>query len=142
MRKFLIASTKYQGNVEVVYAADVLQRICFAQAALSPAQRQAFKAIVPVQFAEFEATMRSQGATVVEEDYTVSFDDYWRLVRKKINRKRCEQLWARMSKVAQVQAVSALPHYYKYLARKERQEADPENYLRNEYYNTEWAKLP
>lgn len=141
MRKFAIASTKYKGNVEVVYAADVLQRICFAQAEFSPAQRDAFKGMVPVHFAAFEPTMRAAGATVVEEDYTVSFDDYWRLVNKKHNRKRCEALWIRMSKVAQVQAVSALPHYYKYLARVSRLEADPETYLRHEYYNTNWKDL-
>lgn len=141
MRKFLIASKKYTGQVEVLYDGNLLQQIDYRQAQLSPAQRQAFKAMLPVQYAEFEAAMAAAGATVVEQAYTVTFDDYWRQVKKKVNRKRCEALWARMSQVAQVQAVAALPGYYKYLGRTGRLEADPETYLRNEYFTTQWQTL-
>jgi hypothetical protein len=148
MRKFLIASKKYTGQVEVVYAPMpnlehflILESIDFANTSLNPVQRDAFKKLLPVMFTEFEPAMVAAGATVVEDDYTVSFDDYWKLVKKKVNRKRCEDLWARMSKVNQVLAVVNLAKYYKCLNRTGRKEADPETYLKNEYFLTDWDKV-
>ena len=141
MRRFLIASKKYSGQVEVLYVADLLQRIDFAGAELTAQQRVAFKAMLPVEFAAFEPAMVVAGATVVEEAYRVSFDDYWKLVKKKVNRKRCEQVWGKMNQVDQVLAVNALPKYYKYLQKNNRMEADPETYLKNAYYETQWDKV-
>ncbi len=141
MRSFLISSKKYSGSVEVVYNDGALLRIDFAQANLTSLQLTGLKEMIPAKYEHFEARMMGVGAIVVEKDYEVSFDDYWKKVKKKVNRKRCEALWLRMGKVAQVQAVVALPMYYKYLQRTGRLEADPETYLRNEYYTTEWQKL-
>jgi hypothetical protein len=151
MRRFLISSKKYTGVVEVVYGevagadtrheSGILYRIDFGQAQLTPGQVKGLKELIPALFSQFEAAISTTQLMVVEEAYEVSFDDYWRQVKKKVNRKRCELLWARMGKVAQVQAVMALPQYYKYLAKANRKEADPETYLSKEYFLTEWQKI-
>jgi hypothetical protein len=147
MRRFLIESKKYTGQIEVVYAPCppngelLLQRIDFTQAELSGSKRASFKQMLPVTFGMFEPMMIEAGATVVEEAYTVSFDDYWKAVKKKVNRKRCEMLWGKMGQMQRVKAVMALPDYYRYLQRVTRYEVDPERYLKEEYYETEWRKL-
>lgn len=141
MRRFLIASKKYTGQVEVLYVADLLQRIDFAGAELNAEQRTGLKKLVPTSFADFETVMTALGATVVEEAYRVTFEDYWRQVKKKVNTKRARIIWDKLSQVDQVLAVMALPKYYKYLQKNNRLEADPETYLKNGYYETQWDKV-
>ena len=147
MRRFLIASKKYTGVVEVVYspctqAGDLLlQKIDFTGAELSADKRNGLKKVVPASFESFEAVMTSLGATVVAEAYEVSFDDYWKQVKKKVNRKRCELLWGKLGKVQQVKVVASLGDYYRHLQKSGRYEVDPERYLKDEYYETEWRKL-
>lgn len=141
MRKFLVSSKKYSGTVEVVYNRDVLQALDFAQAELSAAQRSAFMSLLQVHFDAFVDSMQKAGATVVEDEFEVSFDQYWRQVRKKVNRARSEAAWGKMNKTDRVLAFTNLPQYYKYLDRTGRYEADPDRYLKEKYYETNWRGL-
>jgi hypothetical protein len=64
---------------------------------------------------------------------------FWQLYDKKINRKRCEPLWDKLSKNKQVAAWAGINAYNKFLqANSWRKKADPESYLKNEMWENEW----
>jgi hypothetical protein len=64
---------------------------------------------------------------------------FWQRYDKKINRKRCEPLWEKLSKPKQVAAWAGIDAYNKFLqANSWRKKADPETYLRNEMWENEW----
>lgn len=141
MRKFLVSSKKYSGTVEVVYNQDVLQSLDFGTAELTAAQRSAFMSLLQVRFDAFVDAMQKAGAVVVEDEYEVTFEQYWRQVRKKVNRARSQAVWDKLSKTNKVLALTSLPLYYKYLDRTGRYEADPDRYLKDKYYETNWRAL-
>jgi hypothetical protein len=81
----------------------------------------------------------SKNTTVVEVDFVITFEMFWQRYDKKINRKRCEPLWEKLSKPKQVAAWAGIDAYNKFLqANSWRKKADPETYLRNEMWENEW----
>jgi hypothetical protein len=68
------------------------------------------------------------------------YDMFWKAYNKKINNKRCIQLWNKMSKTKQVKAYYGITQYDKFLSKEDwRTKADPETYLRNEMFYNEWS---
>jgi hypothetical protein len=81
----------------------------------------------------------SKATTIVEADFTITFEMFWQRYDKKINRKRCEPLWNKLSKTKQVTAWAGIEAYNKFLQGNSwRVKADPETYLRNEMFENEW----
>ena len=88
---------------------------------------------------DIEAAFKDTKAMIVEDEFEVTFDMFWIAYNKKINRKRCEPIWNKLSKPKQVKAYYGVKSYDKYLKVESwRQKADPENYLRNEMWENEY----
>ncbi len=69
----------------------------------------------------------------------LSFDAFWTKYGKKINRKRCEPLWKKLKDTERMQALRSIEPYKAYLQRSGfRGQLDPENYLKNGSYETNW----
>lgn len=86
-------------------------------------------------------------ATIIKGKLTevppdLSFDAFWDAYAKKVNRKRAETYYKKMSDAQRLKCVMSVKPYLNYLARvKWRSQADPDTYLRQEMYETEWNRL-
>lgn len=139
MRRFLITSTKFTGTAELVYNTQSdLVIINTAQTNLRATLLMHFKHSVPAQVSGIETAFSSE-TTIVEAAFEISFDMFWTAYNQKINKKRCEGLWDKLSiskRVAAWQGVAAYDSFLKQTGW--RKKADPETYLRNEYWDNEW----
>lgn len=75
----------------------------------------------------------------VPED--LSFDRFWEAYGKKINRKRTEPLYSKLSATNRLKSILNIKPYNEYLTRSGfRNKVDPERYIRDGYYETDWTK--
>jgi hypothetical protein len=139
MRRFLITSKKFAGTAELIYNQEGdLTMINTRQSDLKSTLLAHFKHSVPVHVDAIE-TAFSNETTIVEADFEITFDMFWNEYGLKINRKRCEQLWDRLSTSKKVAAWLGIVEYKKFLKANEwRKQADPETYLKKEYWENEW----
>ncbi|SJN38372.1 hypothetical protein FM120_11195 [Sphingobacterium faecium PCAi_F2.5] len=71
----------------------------------------------------------------------LTFDAFWNSYTNKKNRKRSEGLWNKMNESQRLKCILSVQPYLNYLNRiKWRNQADPDTYLRNEGYDTDWNK--
>ncbi|AYD48220.1 hypothetical protein [Arachidicoccus soli] len=142
IKRFLITSKNFFGHVEVAYGInEMVSVIDFSDCSMLPNQRQPFKEAVPVLFSAFEDFVKQYNLTAVEAEYEVSFNDFWNGYGKKINKKRCEPIWKKMSKTEQVLCVTGLPAYHRYRQRLNKWQYDPDTYLKDKMWENEWNKL-
>ena len=141
MRKFLITNPKYTGAAEVFYhEKGTLCKIDLVHTNMDEPTVQHFKSAVPVTLHNLIGGIGfSKETVVVEADFEVTFQMFWSAYRKKIKLGRCQPLWAKLTKVEQVQAFYGISAYDKYLQKESwRSKADPESYLRNKYWENEY----
>lgn len=141
MRRFLISSQNFTGQVELVYdERDQLVTVDFVNAMLSQSQTEMFIRVIPSGVDKLgEALGRYPQLTIVEGSFVVTFDAFWTRYNKKINRIRSYNLWQKLSAVDQVKAYYGIGRYEKYLKKEAwRSKADPETYLRNKYWENEY----
>ncbi|WP_437918423.1 hypothetical protein [Sphingobacterium sp. LRF_L2] len=78
---------------------------------------------------------------LTEVPYDISFDAFWDAYANKKNRKRAEGLYNKMSEQQRLKCILSISPYLNYLSRvKWRNQSDPDTYLRNEQYETDWNK--
>jgi hypothetical protein len=140
MRLFQITSPGFTGYAELVYDdKGVIQIIDFSNAEMNDMQMLQFKDRITIQVNNLASGFKNTRVTIVEKDYEVTFEQFWKKYNKKINKKRTQPLWDRLSKADQVKAYTGITPYDKYLAQEKwRPKADPEKYLRDRYWENEY----
>ena len=139
MRRFLITSSRFSGQAEVIYNdAEVLCKIDCTDTDMNVSTIKAFKAAVGPDIASIADLLPN--CMIVEAEYEVSFEMFWKKYNKKINKSRCIMLWGKLNKTMQVQAFFGIDAYNKFLKKEGewRKPVDPENYLRNAYWENEY----
>jgi|SRR5690242_8000177 len=140
MRRFLITSPRFSGQAEVIYnTAGVLCKIDCSDTDMNAGTIKHFKAAVGPDIASIGNLLPN--CIIVEAEYEVTFDMFWKKYGKKINKARCILLWNKLNKTMTVQAFHGIEAYDKFLKRESwRTKADPETYLRNKYWENEYEK--
>lgn len=140
MRRFIVTSPAFNGQAELVFTEhDLLCKIDMTDTVMPATIINAFKARVPVHIDDIEAAFKGTHATVVEADFEVSFEMFWKKYSKKINKFRCIKLWEKMEITMKVKAYFGIDAYGKFLKHESwRSKADPETYLRNQYWDNEY----
>lgn len=146
MKKFLITSENYHGEIAVLYKEKEdfhqLMMIDFLQADLNDEQVTYFNHKIPSKVKHWDEVLAAFGSTKLvftSSNFQVSFEAFWRKYDRKINKIRCEKIWEKMSLAARADAYVGLTKYLHHLqlnAWKSR--ADPETYLKNRYWENEW----
>ncbi len=141
MRRFLITSPNYTGQAEVIFNdAGTLCRMDVTDTNMPAAMVSGFKNRLCAHVDQLPDTFKGTAATVIEADFEVSFDMFWKKYNKKINKSRCILLWGKMDKSMQVMAFMGIDLYDKYLKKVGwRSKADAETYLRNKYWENEYG---
>ena len=141
MRQFIVTSTKFKGQAVLLYNdKEVVCMIDLQQTNMDAENTSHFKNAVPLTIKHIESgTGFSKETTCVEVDFVVTFEMFWQKYDKKINKKRCEPMWEKMTKAKQVAAWAGIDAYEAFLlATSWRKKADPETFLRNEMWENEW----
>lgn len=65
---------------------------------------------------------------------------FWKAYDVKVNKKRCIPIWDKLTKTQQVKAWAGIKKYDSYLKslKWSRPKADPDTYLRQEYWENEY----
>jgi hypothetical protein len=72
----------------------------------------------------------------------LGFDVFWDSYDKKVNRKRCEPLWKKLTDAERITCLRSIAAYNSYLKRVGfRAKMDPENYLKREAFSNPWNSL-
>jgi hypothetical protein len=142
MRRFILTSPLIHGSIDIIYGdSGLVQKVDFTDTTAAMGIRRTLLnriAKFPL-IDDAQQIIEGSQSTLVEAGFEVTFEMFWSKYNKKINRKRCEDLWKKMSKTKQVKAYYGIAAYDKYLSKEEwRSKADPENYLRKEMFDNEW----
>jgi hypothetical protein len=143
MRRFIITSPKFTGEINVLYGLDnKLQFIDFMKCDLTEEQTTFFKNRLPVFYTEtFLESFGTSRLDVVEEGYRVTFDQWWTRYDLKRNRDRCLKMWNKLTEADQVNAFFKLNMYERHLSLNAwKTKAEPETYLRKRYWDSDWSK--
>jgi hypothetical protein len=141
MKKYIITSPKFTGEINVLYGLDGrLLFIDFMKCDLSEEQTDYFKSKLPAIFtATFMEAFGKSNLQVIEEGYTVSFEQWWERYNVKHNKARCLILWNKLSEADQVNAFFKLGNYERHLALNTwKNKADPDTYIRQRYWESIW----
>ncbi len=147
MKRFIITSPAFTGEINVLYGIDhKLQFIDFMKADLDNEKINYFKKHLPAHFElgseELHSFFGDSRFNITDEKYFVSFDQFWNRYNVKRNRERCEKLWLKLSQADQVAAYFKLGKYERYCQINVSwyTKADPDTYLRNKYWNNDYSK--
>lgn len=144
MRRFFITSAKFTGQAELLYTASgILSCIDATNTNMDEETIKAFKRAVPANIAGLAAGEGFSADTViVEADFEVDFNLFWKDYPLHRNRYKAEQLFNKMAKTEQVKAYHNLKLYKDYC--RQREWYTPmmaDKYLRSREYETEWNKI-
>ena len=91
MKRFIVTSPSWTGEAEIVYnEAGKLVRISYEGSNIHELDgiSEAFKRMVPIFIADLKAVFEQTKATVVEADFEVNFDMFWKAYNLKHNKIR------------------------------------------------------
>jgi hypothetical protein len=143
MKLFHLTSSKFNGIAELLYnEAGVLCKIDCTGTDMNAETITHFKKCVASKVEEVSAGFTSS-VTIVQADYAITFEMFYKDYPLKRNRYKAEQFWEKLQITDQIIAFSSLKGYKKYLA-KNSNYLNPmiaDRYLRSKEYLTEWNKL-
>lgn len=145
MKKIIGSSPSFSGEFHLLYDAEgCLVKIDFTAASMTPQQRNFIKVKAPTIYdsATFLACFENAKIEFIDEGYEIAFEMFWNSYARKINPDRCRTLWNRLTKAEQAKAFYGILHYNNHLkANPWKNKADPETYLKKEYWNNEWKHI-
>lgn len=143
MRTYILTSLNTQGQIEFAFDEDDFLIGYKYEAIMTEAQRIGILRKMPLTRAALEDLEKlSPNIIITERDQDLSFDAFWNAYDKKINRKRCEPLWAKLKDADKVACLASIKPYKRYLHRTNfRAQKDPDGYLRDRLFDTQWNKL-
>ena len=143
MRRFIITSTKFTGQVELTYGTnDIITSIVFIDCSFTANAMQKILIIfsATAHVADLATQLKQYDQlVVVEKSCRISFEEWWNKYNKKINKLRCIPLFEALNDAETVLATEGIKPYDKFLAEaKVRQKLDPENYLKQKSWMNQW----
>jgi hypothetical protein len=138
MRRFIYQSDQFNGEIEFRYNDDGV--LCFyeARAEVEAIMLATILHYMPHVADDIPQFISKGTGTMMEVPDLITFDMFWNEYAKKVNRKRTEALWNRLSDAEQLWALKSVKPYNRCIARTNRYKQDPDTYLRNESYQTNW----
>lgn len=109
------------------------------QATLTHGQLKKFLDTAQTDLADISKWFEGTAAKVIEVPLEVTFEMFWNMYGKKINRIRAVKLWDKLSTAERMNAILGISKYNNYLQRESwRSKADPETYLSGKYWENEY----
>lgn len=141
MRKFILTSHLFTGSITFGFNSVGWLTYFNNEFDFEDKQHSWLLANLPRHIEQIEAYAGRIKGKLEEVPPDLSFDSFWNAYGKKINRKRAELLYKKMDEPQRLKCILSIKPYLSYLSRvKWRTQADPDTYLRNENYETDWNK--
>ncbi|QEM13456.1 hypothetical protein [Mucilaginibacter rubeus] len=137
--KYLLSFKGVEGSVEFTYNETglLVEYVCSAE--LSTEQLVFMLKRIPLLVEQVkEMPGIHPSFTVVELTQDLSFKIFWEAYGQKIHPHRCEPLWNRLKDSDKIAALNAMPSYFRYLTRTGVAKVNPENYIKKQYWKTDW----
>ncbi|MDP1812360.1 MAG: hypothetical protein Q8K66_13240 [Sediminibacterium sp.] len=144
MRRFVITSSKFKGQVEALYnLKQLLFRVDFNAAELTKEGIAYIKHRIPVHEENIYDAFKETGITAIEADFEVSFDDFKREYPYKRNTHLAEAYWPRLTSSQQYQAFIAAIDYRAHCAKNKSwyKPMIAETWLKKEEYRNDWKNM-
>jgi len=141
MEKILLTSKKFEGEVVLGYEGSFLVYF-FNSAVMTPEQVKYLFRYLPWTRDMLDSFVAVTNMRTRIVPPATEFADFWEAYAKKVNRKRCEPLWAKLSDNKRLACLMSLEPYDNYLRRNNgRAKLDPENYLKRYAWENDWNAL-
>lgn len=141
MNKYLLTSKAFVGSVVFGYRDGILT-LFENDTEMTYEQIKWCAEHLPTHEEQLEELRRVIKGSIQEVPPATDFDTFWQTYGKKINKKRCEPLWKKLTEADRALAIMSVRAYDGYLKRSNgRAKMDPENYLRKESFRNEWNSL-
>ena len=139
MKKYSLTSQSFAGAVVFGYSNEGFL-VLYSNASEMTAQQQEWLLNkLPVNIINISELAKVVKGKLEEMPEDLSFDCFWESYGKKINKKRCEPMFNKLDDVEKYRAISTIVPYKNYLKRSGwRGQADPEKYLKDRYFETNW----
>ena len=142
MKKFILTSPKFTG--EVIFGYNETDRLVYYEntSAMTEQQLDWLLGHLPHASSWINSIIKNaNGTRIVEVPEDLTFERFWNSYDKKINRKRAEPLFEKLNDAAKMQAIVRIKTYQEYCHYKGRGIADPEKYIRDRFFETDWNKV-
>ena len=141
MKRYSLTFPSVAGNVVFGYSDEGVLVLFRNEGEMTPLQKAWFADFLPARQDQLQDFATKLKAKLEEMPEDLTFEAFWVKYGKKINKKRCEPMWAKMPDTQRIKALRAIVPYKAFLLRTGyRSQVDPENYLKNEYYETDWNR--
>ncbi len=148
MRKFSITSDHFEGEITIAYnEKGVINLVDTTDSEFTVKNMIRLFKILPKELgSDSNKTLNTFSVTsklhIVEIFGDLSFKRFWDTYGHKVNRKRCLPLYEKLDDKSKSLAISRIAPYKRYLTwTKYRGIMDPEKWLRDQQFETEWHKL-
>lgn len=139
----LLTSSRFEGEIELKYDDYGILVKFENRAALDDEMMLFFMKTFPRHQDTLRAMVAaSQTLRLKEVPLDTSFEAFWLKYDKKINKKRCEPLFAKLDESERIKCIMQIRQYDFFLGRyPNRSKMDPESWLKNAGWETDWAKV-
>jgi hypothetical protein len=147
MQRFILSSSKIKGKAEVLYDTNGrLVRLDLSAVELSNEQIQWLKHRVSILAEDIYNCFQGSGMVVTEEEFVVTFEDFWNAYPYKRNRHLAEAYWPKMSNSDHYLAFVGAIEYKKFIDRKNATKQwlnakIPAAWLKDKEYKNNWKTL-
>jgi len=139
-KKFLLTSINFEGQITFGYNDEGYLVYYLNESDQSEMQLRNFLALLPRVEEEFYKITNIPTVTVVKVPIDLSFDRFWEIQLKKINKLRCIPIYNKLKDKDRIDAIAQYVPYTVYCNKNSRGIVDPENYLKKEYFKNDWKK--
>jgi hypothetical protein len=139
----LLISSKFDGEIELRYDERGLLDKFEYRAKMTDEMVRSFYNSFPVsRSALTDMVAQSKTLRTKEVPLDTSFGAFWERYDRKINKKRCEPLYEKLSESERIPCIMAIKQYDFFLGRfPTRAKMDPENWLKKAGWETDWSKI-
>jgi hypothetical protein len=141
MKKYILKSAKIEGDI--IFGYDLQGYLVFFEMPenLSEEHARGMLKALPKTEQHLTQLVTGKDVSITEVPEDLSFERFWNAYDKKINRKRAEPLFEKLNTATKMQPIINIKAYQEYCHWKRRGVADPEKYLRDGFFETDWTKI-
>jgi hypothetical protein len=134
MNEYLFTSKMFKGQLFFGYEDGILIKF-LNEAELNDNQLVFLQSNFPFVEDELQKILGKSGKIEIIID--VSFENFWEMYGKKVNKQRTEPLWYRLSEADRQHCLSKIQKYKNYCKMNNRTLKDPDTYIKNRSWQDE-----
>lgn len=142
MRKFILTSDRFTGRMVFGFHLEFDVLVFYSnETEILRDQHTWLLKYLPHTPADLKHLVEKVKGVIAEEPADISFDAFWIAYSKKINKIRALPLYNKLSSEDKLMAIVKIKAYRRYCNENKRGIVDPERYLKDRYFETDWRGI-